>query len=126
MGNGKRNTMSDTPRTDASENASRKFYVEHIEIDWPPFDGSDFDIARQLERELHLEHLAATDNSDWFNALVNDLSDLLHCDRKPTEILEACKRLRSNDDLLRAELERLIEVVCSQDAASIEIILKKP
>lgn len=43
--------MSDTPRTDAAEAEQRAYWNRTTECGWPAFP-SDFDFARQLEREL--------------------------------------------------------------------------
>lgn len=45
--------MSDTPMTDKAEEKARSEYELMREIDWPPFDCSPFNFARQLERELN-------------------------------------------------------------------------
>jgi len=49
----------------------------------------------KLERELHTADQAASDNADWFNALVNDLAEILGCEKKPTAIIAACKQLKT-------------------------------
>jgi len=48
----------------------------------------------EIWHELHAADQAASDNADWFDALVNDLAEILGCEQKPTSIIAACKQLK--------------------------------
>lgn len=49
----------------------------------------------QLRASLHSAEQAATDNADWFDALVRDAAIELGCEPKPSAILDAIKKLRA-------------------------------
>lgn len=45
----------------------------------------------KIEAELHAANQAASDNADWFDALVRDVSAIMKCEAKPTAIIESAK-----------------------------------
>ena len=51
--------------------------------------------SARLERELRAANQVATENKDWFDALVNDVAEILGCEKKPTAILAACAQLKT-------------------------------
>ena len=85
--------MNDTPRTDAA-------LLTHFD---EPVVPANF--ARHLERELReckeqlrLAEMAASDNADWFDALVKDVAVIIGCERKPSTIIEGIKRVTEQRD----------------------------
>ena len=63
--------------------------------------------------EPHQQQQAASNNADWFDAFVKDLSQILQCDPKPHIILavvENLKRLRAKNPALTEALEDLAQI----------------
>jgi hypothetical protein len=67
-----------------------------VTLDWlvrnePEWAANQIRHRDKLETELHAANQAASDNADWFDALVRDVSATLKCEAKPTAILEMAK-----------------------------------
>jgi hypothetical protein len=86
--------VSETPLTDAEVNSSALENKNHPHTDWVPAY-----FARSLELKLHQAEQAASDNADWFNLLVSDLSKLLSCEAKASAVIEAVRYWNVRADL---------------------------
>ena len=65
-------------------------------LDWlvknePEWAANQIRHRDKIEAELHAANLAASDNADWFDALVRDVSEILKCEANPTTIIESAK-----------------------------------
>lgn len=65
------------------------------------------DLLVECLAELHASNQVATNNADWFDSLVNDLSDVLKCDKNAAAVVAAVKHLKYS----RAELSD--ELMCN-------------
>ena len=67
-----------------------------VTLDWlvknePEWAANQIRHRDKIESELHAANQAASDNADWFDALVRDVSAILKCEAKPTTIIESAK-----------------------------------
>jgi hypothetical protein len=68
-----------------SDEYSAELMLQHLIINY-----------NKLGKECHYARQCATDNANWFDCLTYDLSQLLKCDNKPTEIFKKIKQILSN------------------------------
>ena len=67
-----------------------------VTLDWlvknePEWAANQIRHRDKIEGELHAANQVASDNADWFDALVCDVSAILKCEAKPTTIIESAK-----------------------------------
>lgn len=67
-------------------------------------------------REIHQLGQVASNNADWFDSLVNELSEILGCEKTPSAVIEAVEKL-VNDEQAFPITQSEIRQVCGMEDA---------